>query len=158
MNRSNLDLSWIPIPALPLSSILFFVVYEIFGAHPMPLWFYIGFAVFVSVGLYLAAKNLSFKILVSIFMVYYSALFILHYTPWTSRKFFLNNFKKIERGMPSEQVYQIMIPCSIRSETRNRGAVTILYFWHSEDRHFNTDLGSVYLHDGKVIDTSFMLD
>lgn len=89
-------------------------------------------------------------------LVWVGALLVLHLVPWNSRKVFLAQFDRVERGMSVERVHSILAPVSIwperHADLSERG------YRHSDAPRFDSDVGVVRFTDGRVTETEFLPD
>jgi hypothetical protein len=80
-------------------------------------------------------------------------LLVLFLTPWTTRKVFLEDFRQIDPEMTAEEVSEVMAGYEMVYKS-----ATAMSFRHSHEPRYDSDVGLVYLEEGKVVRTEYSPD
>ena len=141
--------------ALAITGLLCAAFIEIGLKIPLPAWAYAivcgnSLLCFATAGWLFPAFKKRFLVAV---VSYVGALFLLFSVPWSTRKPFLQKFHQIAVGITAQDVSRIMGAYTLRDES-----ATLMQFRHSKDPRFDSDIGLVYLQNGKVVRTEFLFD
>lgn len=143
------------------STLLFFGVFELGAAMPIPLpWYLAGFAVVWStVGLAVWSRGRGgWRAPAVLGAVTSLALIILLVVPWTSRHRFLHHLDRVEVGMSREEARQVMLPYRPLDQDEPATGDTTDWYGHSRDARFNADFGIVRYEAGRVAAVEFSAD
>lgn len=81
------------------------------------------------------------------------ALLVLCWTPWNMRKIFLQDFRRIDPEMSIGEVSTVMAGYELVYQSTRA-----MSFRHSTQPRYDSDVGVVYLEEGRVVRTEFSSD
>lgn len=138
------------------------------GMIYIPLWFYAVYAAVWTVGcitFFEPPVRVGALIVHTVFLI---SLLVLHLVPWTPRKPFLQDLRRVQVGMKEQQVEAIMGKYiggtgwpAYASPTVEDGELELVgarVYRHSNHGNYNADWGIVRFENGRVVKTEFSPD
>lgn len=164
--------------------LLLLALVEIAAAYPVPWWLYIALGVAFTAGLIQRKSGHHRWVRPAVLLALLAVMAALYLIPWTSRKPFLRDLRRVKVGMSEAEVRKIMrgymtgtgwpaipgdapAPDSIANgaqpsrDTASFDELEIpnaLVFRHSDKAEFNSDWGVISLSNGLVVKVEFLPD